>query len=104
MQGCAQPRQGLPFDNPVQAKRSAGYENSKLNRMQYINTVLPNPIRIAGTFREDCNYPLQIAGAFREDHNYPLQIAGAFREDYYHLLQIAGAFCTIWTMKKNMKR
>jgi hypothetical protein len=35
MQGCAQPRQGLPFDNPVQAKRSAGYENSKLNRMQY---------------------------------------------------------------------
>ncbi|MDR1864844.1 MAG: hypothetical protein LBR08_04655, partial [Bacteroidales bacterium] len=36
MQGCAQPRQGLPFDNPVQAKRSAGYENSKLNRMQYI--------------------------------------------------------------------
>jgi hypothetical protein len=37
MQGCAQPRQGLPFDNPVQAKRSAGYENSKLNRMQYIS-------------------------------------------------------------------
>ncbi|MDR1865077.1 MAG: hypothetical protein LBR08_05830, partial [Bacteroidales bacterium] len=36
MQGCAPPRQGLPFDNPVQAKRSAGYENSKLNRMQYI--------------------------------------------------------------------
>jgi hypothetical protein len=35
MQGYAQPRQGLPFDNPVQAKRSAGYENSKLNRMQY---------------------------------------------------------------------
>jgi hypothetical protein len=36
MQGCAQPRQGLPLDNPVQAKRSAGDENSKLNRMQYI--------------------------------------------------------------------
>jgi hypothetical protein len=35
MQGCAQPRQGLPLDNPVQAKRSAGDENSKLNRMQY---------------------------------------------------------------------
>jgi hypothetical protein len=33
--GAAEPRQGLPFDNPVQAKRSAGYENSKLNRMQY---------------------------------------------------------------------
>jgi hypothetical protein len=29
------PDRGLPFDNPVQAKRSAGYENSKLNRMQY---------------------------------------------------------------------
>jgi hypothetical protein len=40
MQGCAQPRQGLPFDNPVQAKRSAGYENSKLNRMQYIQSII----------------------------------------------------------------
>jgi hypothetical protein len=40
MQGCAQPRQGLPFDNPVQAKRSAGYENSKLNRMQYTISIL----------------------------------------------------------------
>jgi hypothetical protein len=36
MQGCAKPRKGLPFDNPAQAKRSAGATGCSITIFSFV--------------------------------------------------------------------